>query len=247
MNNGHAQSILLEADEDPAAPEDGPWMPRARYGFTLVNHSGVMIVARNSGIDSVADLPGKKVNLGVEGSHTRRIWDEVLEANGLSTSDLGGIVNATRDDDLRALCEGEIDVYLSLVGLIPPALVQTGARCGARVVSLEDDGGPAELYGNGRVSRSLDFGVSLVFHEKVPNYVTCNMARVLHEHPQLLLLQHLALAEPDEDDMLIRDMGLPLHPGIEQYRQEGTCPTMPKVSGVLDLSPFDGTATSSED
>jgi len=250
MNSGHAQSILVRADVQPEETSEIPPMPRARFGVSLVSHPGVMIVARNSGIHSIADLPGKRVNLGVVGSETRQLWHDLLAANGLSEEDLKGVISATPDDNLRALCEGEIDVFLSLIGLVSPALIQTGERCGARVVSFEEDGAPAgkedqhtafeEKTGNDAATTKdalsiFDIEVSLLFHEQVPDYVTCHIARVLNEHPQLLLAQHLEISGPDRPEVLNLDEVLSLHPGVKEYRQQGTCPPPPKKPDRLPM------------
>ncbi|POF30626.1 TAXI family TRAP transporter solute-binding subunit [Roseibium marinum] len=243
MNSGKAQSILVEAGLDLDLTHDFSPMPRTRYGLSLISHPGVMIVARNSGIDSIADLPGKRVNLGIEGSETRRLWHALLEANNLSPDDLEEVITATADDDLRALCEGEIDVFLSLVGLVSPALIQTGSRCGARVVSFDvemetnESGiqpGVSELNDNPDIAEVdqeppvvLDIEVALLFHEEVPNYVTCHIAKALFEHPQLVLLQHLELANPGEEEMFDFGQVLAFHPGVAQYLLKRTCAEVP--------------------
>ncbi|MDP5218856.1 TAXI family TRAP transporter solute-binding subunit [Ruegeria sp. 2205SS24-7] len=243
MNGGQAQSILVRGDAEAGYSEDASMIPRARFGTALINHAGVMVVARNSGIDSIADLRGKRINLGVEGSTTRQLWQNLLAANGLSSADLGEVRNATRDDNLRSLCSGEIDAFLSLIGLISPALIETAARCGARVVSFEEDdqiAGVVEPFdpeaGTDTAATQLeipgafDFEVSLLFHEELPAYVTCHLTRVLFGNPQILLAQHLALSIQDPAEMLAADHEMPLHPGVEQYLKERNCAEVPTVS-----------------
>lgn len=243
MNSGKAQSILVEAGLDLELMHELAPMPRTRYGLSLISHPGVMIVARNSGINSIADLPGKRINLGIEGSETRRLWHALLDANGLSPDDMQEVITATADDDLRALCEGEIDVFLSLVGLVSPALIQTGSRCGARVVSFDvdtetDDSGLEPLDSefsdtsdilevDQEPSVLLDIEVALLFHEELPNYVTCHIAKALFEHPQLVLLQHLELANPGEEKMFDFGQVMDFHPGVAQYLLERRCAAVP--------------------
>ena len=238
MQGGQAQSILVPANTNFLDHDDFPPTLDIRFGFALVSHPGVMIVARHSGINSIADLPGKRINLGIEGSETHRLWSALLENAGLSMTQFKGLSNADGDDDLRALCAGEIDAYLSLVGRISPALIQTGERCGARVVSLEDDGTLA-LYDDQsglqqetdsdvlsaplKAPGSFDFAVYLLFHEQIPAYVTCHLAQIIYESPQLMLAEHLQVIDDDWQGTLEFD-NVALHPGVELYAQDRACP-----------------------
>lgn len=89
--------------------EAGPF-PELRAVMTLHGESVVVLARQGAGIDSLADLKGKRVNLGRPGSFQRNMAEIVLEAAGLSEGELSPAVELDLAEQAGELCEGNIDV-----------------------------------------------------------------------------------------------------------------------------------------
>jgi NitT/TauT family transport system substrate-binding protein len=69
----------------------------------------MLLAGAKSGINSPADLKGKKVAILAKGSSTEYWLDLVLQKAGLTQADLGGVVNLTYPDTVNALKTGAVD------------------------------------------------------------------------------------------------------------------------------------------
>lgn len=76
----------------------------------------VQLIARgNSGIASIADLRGKRVALGPEGSGSRANALALLAANGVPVDALGAAVAAPLPEALKALGDGTLDAVFATI------------------------------------------------------------------------------------------------------------------------------------
>ena len=97
-----------------------------------------VIVAAGSPIGSLADLRGKRVEIGLPGSGTRIDALALLRAAGLGTGDLGGTTELGLTGGLDALTAGGVDAVIATVSA-PSRAVQAQAAIGAiRLVPLAE-------------------------------------------------------------------------------------------------------------
>lgn len=91
-----------------------------------------VVTRRGSGIGGIADLAGRRVDLGPLASGTRRNALAVLEAHGLALSDLAAAGQSGPGPALAALRSGEVDAVFLTMGaparLIGDALIGGDAR-----------------------------------------------------------------------------------------------------------------------
>lgn len=83
--------------------------PELRAVMSLHGEAVVVLARQGSGIETLADLKGKRVNLGRPGSFQRAMAEIVLEAAGMSEGDLSPAVELDLAEEATALCEGNID------------------------------------------------------------------------------------------------------------------------------------------
>lgn len=97
----------------------------------------VLVLARaNSGIATLADLKGKRVNMGRPGSFQRSMAEFVIEAAGLSEGDMAPVVELDLAEQAPALCEGNIDVAF-FTGIHPMAEATAAVdECNATLVPV---------------------------------------------------------------------------------------------------------------
>jgi uncharacterized protein len=95
-----------------------------------------LVALADSGINSVADLKGKRVSLDEPGSGTRVDALLILEANGLSESDLTPESlkgNAAAD----ALRNGKIDAFFAVAGYPTGAIVELASSVDIKLIPID--------------------------------------------------------------------------------------------------------------
>lgn len=85
-----------------------------------------LIVGKNSGIETLADLKGKRIAFSA-GSNDHKLILKFLEAANLTTADVT-LVNLASADNIPALAKGEIDAFLGQEPNIDNILEQTGGK-----------------------------------------------------------------------------------------------------------------------
>ncbi|MBB5516322.1 hypothetical protein FHS89_002348 [Rubricella aquisinus] len=240
MNEGRAQAVMVQTDTNYYAANGTRPMPAARSGASLYNETAVLVVSKASGITSITDLPGKRVNLGPEGSGTRSLWMDALKANDIALSDLGEVFGATQDSNVLALCDGSIDAFASWIGHPSPFIQSAVSRCDAQILGMWSDGTaslvdsqeflfpqtiPANTYTNqSQDVASYGFKASLVFHRDTPDYIVCNTVRAVALNADLFREQHPALSNFDPSEMFAQGNALEFHNGVKIFLASQNCP-----------------------
>ncbi|MGE5546957.1 MAG: TAXI family TRAP transporter solute-binding subunit [Solirubrobacterales bacterium] len=129
-----AATLALAGDE--GFKEQGPFAD-LRAVMSLHGEQVVVLARQGSNIKDLADLKGKRVNLGRPGSFQRSMADTVLEAAGLSEGDLAPVVELDLGDQTPQLCEGNIDAAF-YTGIHPMEEVATALEeCEAQAVPIK--------------------------------------------------------------------------------------------------------------
>jgi len=236
MNEGRAQSIIVQSDTNYFAAIGQRPILGGRSALSLHDEIGVLVVRPDSDIERFEDIRGKRVNLGPEGSGTRLLWTQMLDLHGIGLSDLRRHYAATQDSNVLALCEGSIDAFAAWIGHPSELIKQAVDRCDARVVgiwspevaALVADTDylfeltlPAGSYRNQlQAVQSYGFKASLVVHEELPAHVVYHLVKALVENVELFRAQHPALAGVVSYDFFAKGNSLPFHRGAERYYRE---------------------------
>ena len=97
-----------------------------------------IVVKADSGINSVADLKGKRVSVGAAGSGTETIANRTFEAYGM---DAGKDIDRQRlgaQDSANALRDGKIDAFFFSGGLPVPAILDISTSMKIKMLDLSD-------------------------------------------------------------------------------------------------------------
>lgn len=116
-------------------------------------HGEVVAVAvrQGAGIESLADLKGKRVNLGRSGSFQRSMAELVLEAAGIGAADISPM-ELDLGEQGGELCEGNIDAAI-FSGIHPmPELANVIDECNAVLLPLKGKSVDALLKRDGWLS-----------------------------------------------------------------------------------------------
>lgn len=206
-----------------------------RSVFSLHPEIVTLVAADDSGIRTVADLAGKRVNIGSPGSGQRGNAEDVLRAAGLSIDDLQAETFKI-GECASMLQDGRIDAYFYTVGHPNGSLLE--ATNGSRKVRFVPITGmeallkerpyyvvaklPVESYPkavqDGEVV-SIGMGTTFNTRADVAEDVVYQVVKAVFTDFENFQKQHPALGGLSKEGML-KGLNAPLHPGAEKYYKE---------------------------
>ena len=194
-----------------------------------------LVALAGSGIDSVADLAGKRVSLDEPGSGTYVDANLILEANGLSSDDVtaealkGGAA-------AEALRNGKIDAFFVVAGYPTGSLVELASATDIKLVPIAGAGADAltKKYGffaSSDIPEGTNEGVATTTTVAVgaqwftsasqDEELIYNITKALwnDESRKLLDVGH-AKGKTITPDTALNGVGVPLHAGAERFYRE---------------------------
>ena len=133
LHGGDAQFALVQSDIAAAAFAGrgrfgGAAQPELRAVASLFPEPVQLVVRASGPIKTVADLKGKRVDLGLEGSGARANALAILAANGVALETLAGSTGNTLPDAAAFLATDKIDALFTTVHAPARALQAVAAR-----------------------------------------------------------------------------------------------------------------------
>ncbi len=110
---------------------------KVRYLFALHPEQFTVLARRESGIEKLADLVGRKLSVGEQDSGTRSTIFDILAAAGLDKTSFEKAIEFSSTMYRDALCEGKVDAVLH-VGANPQAAIRDPINdCGAYLLPVD--------------------------------------------------------------------------------------------------------------
>ena len=206
-----------------------------RAVFSVHPEPVTVIASDASGINTLTDVKGKRMNIGNPGSGTRGTWEVIEEAMGWSRSDLKLAAEMKSAETGQAVWDGKIDAYFWLVGH-PSALTQESlASCDAHLVNVEGpaidklvaDNSfyrtatiPAGMYNNKEDIRTFGVGATFVSSADVPADTVYIVVKAVFENFDQFKKLHPAFANLKPEEMIKDSLSAPLHDGAVRYYKE---------------------------
>jgi len=207
-----------------------------RAVFALHPEPVTVVVRKESGVNSFADLKGKKFNVGNPGSGTRATLDELIGAMGWSLSAFALASELKADEHGPALCDGKIDGFFYLVGH-PSANIQDPTTvCGAKLVSVTGPAVdklvaanayyahatiPGGLYpGNPQDTKTYGVLATVVSSSKVPAATVYAVVKAVFDNFDEFKKLHPAFQVLKPENMIKDGLSAPLHDGAVRYYKE---------------------------
>jgi TRAP transporter TAXI family solute receptor len=193
-----------------------------------------IVAAKESGINTLEDLKGKRVSVGAPRSGTELNARAILAAAGLSYDDLGAVEYLPFAESVELIKNQQLDATLQSAGLgvasirdlattndivvvpIPPEIVEkVGAPYQAATI-------PADTYRGQTADVPTAAVVNyLVTHDGVPEETVYQMTKSLFDNKDALVAAHAA-ANDIALETAATGSPVPLHPGAERfYREQG--------------------------
>ena len=194
-----------------------------------------LVALADSGINSVADLKGKRVSLDEPGSGTYVDANLIMEANGLSVDDVtaealkGGAAS-------EALRNGKIDAFFVVAGYPTGSLVELASAAKIKLVPIAGDAAkalsekygffglsdiPAGTYEGVDATETVAVGAQWFTSAKEDEELIYNITKALwNEKSRKLLDVGHAKGKTITTDSALNGIGVPLHAGAERFYKE---------------------------
>ncbi len=194
-----------------------------------------LVVARDSAIETVSDLEGKRVSLGELRSGTLVDAQIILRAYGLTKRDVQAVYlrPGLASDMLR---DGRLDAFFLVAGHPVTAVSALAEQADVRLVPLAgkpvetlrrsypfltESVIPAGVYRGVEATPTLSVGAQFVVSAEVDSDLVYGITQALW-HPNTLGL--LARNHPEgkriKPELALEGIAIPLHPGAERYYRD---------------------------
>lgn len=194
-----------------------------------------IVVRADSGIESVADLAGKKLSVGLRGYTGEQMARHVLQVHGLSYDDVDEVNYVGYTDSVALFKDGHIDCFM--VGTTVPAgvvmdvaaarnikLLSIGAEALAALRAINSQYVPREIKPGtydkqDQAIKTFGTWTHLMANRRVPDAVAYQVAKAIAANKDSMKSIVKAL-DGVTMDILASDVGVPFHPGAAQFYQE---------------------------
>jgi TRAP transporter TAXI family solute receptor len=193
------------------------------------------VVREESGIDSIADLKGKKVSVGAPGSGTEANARQLLETYGLEYKDLGQVQYLSFAESAEAFKDRHIDAFFVTAGIPNAGIQDTATMHKIKVLSVTDEMFkklhskygfygqatiPADCYINQtELVQTVAVQAVLIARRDLDTDVVYKMTAALLDNLPELATSHAKGKEISLEGALT-GVSTPLHPGAEKYFKE---------------------------
>ena len=236
LDFGVAQSDWQFHATNGSSKWEGKQQTDLRAVFSVHPEPFQIIVGADSGINSWADLKGKRVNIGNPGSGQRGTMEVLMKAHGTTADDFKIATELTSSEQSKALCDGKIDAYGYTVGVPNAGVAIATDGCDARIINLNSSVEAGLVNANpyyafatipaGTYKTSSEdvttFGVkaSFVSSAKVDADVVYELVRAVFENLDDFRKLHPAFAHLTPAMMIKDGLSAPLHEGAARYYKE---------------------------
>jgi len=195
------------------------------------------VVTKSSGIKSLADVKGKKLNVDIPGSGTRMTTDIVLEAFGIKHSDLALANELKSSEGPTMLKDNKIDGYFGVFGHPTANIKDASNSVDVDLVAI--DGKPIDdlvakysYYAKGIISGTFYKGVEhdtpsigvkavLVTKDTISDKVVYTLTKTILDNFEAFKKLHPAYKTITKESLL-DGLAVPQHPGaIKAFKEAG--------------------------
>ncbi len=207
-----------------------------RAVFSVHGEPFTLVARADSGIKTLDDLVGKRVNIGNQGSGQRGTMEVLMKAKGWDKSTFKLASELKGSEQSKALCDNKLDAMIYVVGHPSGAMKEATTTCdsvlintdGPVVDKLVKDNSyykyttiPGGMY-RGNPDDIKTFGVAATFvtSSKVPEKVIYTVVKSVFENFDAFKKLHPAFANLTKEDMIHNGNSAPLHKGALKYYKE---------------------------
>ncbi|MFA9555877.1 TAXI family TRAP transporter solute-binding subunit [Evansella sp. AB-rgal1] len=205
------------------------------FGFMGHIYPEVMqiVAPADADVETIADLRGKRVNIGPPGSGTQAAAKLILEAYGIEDGDYE-VYEEGFGDAAGRVQDGQLDASFGLLGLPAGSIEQLAQQRDIKLISITDEGMdyitsnsgyeayeiPADSYEfmDGPVIALTAYAILVGSTDLIDEDLGYAITKALFENSGQIT--HDQGAHLTKENALLGSEGLPMHPGAERYFRE---------------------------
>ncbi|CBV43588.1 TAXI family TRAP transporter solute-binding subunit [Halomonas elongata] len=236
LNMGVAQSDVQYQAYNGTGNFEGDAYKDLRAVFRVHGEPLTLLARADSGVETLDDLEGKRVNIGNPGSGQRNTMEVVMDAKGWTEDTFSLASELDAAEMASALADNNIDVMAYVVGHPNGAIQEATTTVDSKLIPLNDETIqglveeypyysmstiPGGLY-KGNPDDVETFGVAATFvssAETDPDVVYQTVKAVFDNFDRFKKL-HPAFANLEPEDMVSEGLSAPLHEGAARYYRE---------------------------
>ncbi|CAM3313476.1 TAXI family TRAP transporter solute-binding subunit [Paracoccus nototheniae] len=236
MTMGVAQSDWQYHAYNGSSDYEGDPFEDLRAVFAVHPEPFTVVARADSGVETFADLAGKRVNVGNPGSGSRGTFEVVLDAMGMSMDDFALSSELRPAEQSAALGDNQVDAISYTVGH-PNGSIQEATSVVAS--TMVDVAGPeidalieanpfyakaiipGGMYaGNDEDTETFGVKATMVTSATVPDDTVYAVVKAVFDNFDRFKGLHPAFATLEPEEMIADGNSAPLHPGAERYYRE---------------------------
>jgi len=207
---------------------------RIREIVALADNPLTIIVRSDSGIQSITDLKGKRLNVTPRGYTSETLARAVLKAYGMSYKDLKKVEYASNQDAIMLLKDNHIDAMVLMSGRYSSYVFDLTSSRPIGIIPLDNEKMsamvkenpglvkykvPADMYKLGGDIPTITGWLHLVAGEDMKEDLVYNITKILVENIDVLRDFSKGTRDLTPAEMAT-DLGIPFHSGALKYYKE---------------------------
>ena len=240
INMGVAQSDWQYHAYNGTAPDTFPdgKFEGLRAVFSIHPEPMTVVARADSGITSIEDLKGKRVNIGDPGSGARATFEVFMKEMGWTKNDFALASELKSAEQAAALCDDKVDAIVFTVGHPAGTIKEATTSCDSKLISIDNAASekliadnpfyaeaviPGGMYtGTDDDTKTFGVGATFVTSTDTSDEVVYEMTKAVFENFRRFKKMHPAFANLEEKNMIKNNLSAPLHPGaIKYYKERG--------------------------
>ncbi|MDI5934463.1 TAXI family TRAP transporter solute-binding subunit [Halomonas kalidii] len=236
LDMGVAQSDVQYQAYNGTGNFEGEPYEDLRAVFKIHGEPLTVLARADSGIESLGDLEGKRVNIGNPGSGQRNTMEVVMGAMGWDKSSFSRAEELEAAEQAAALSDNNIDAMVYVVGHPNGSIQEATTTVDSRLVPIEGEEIdalieeypyyskaviPGGLYeGNDEDVNTFGVSATLVSSASVDEDVVYEAVKTVFENFDRFKRLHPAFENLNEEEMISQGLSAPLHDGAKRYYVE---------------------------
>ncbi len=204
--------------------------------FSVHGEPFTLVARRDSGIRSLADLEGRRVNLGNPGSGQRATMQVVMDTMGWTPKSFALAGELPASQQSLALCHGRIEAMVYVVGHPNKSIAKATDLCDAVIVKVEGSQIdhlvasnpyysfmtiPGGIYnGNDEPVRTFGVRATVVVAEDMDDDTAYAIVKAVFDNIDKFRRMYPAFEQLDPKSMVSEGLTAPLHDGAKRYYRE---------------------------
>lgn len=214
---------------------DGPYT-ELRSLFSVHREIFTIVTGKDSGIKTLDDLSGKRINIGDHGSGHRQNFRELMRFKNWSDGDFAALTAMPSSQHALALCSSRVDAFVYTVGHPNASIMEATSLCGARLLNIDSRRivdflktypfykpaiiGSGTYVGQSNDVASFGLAATVVSTESYSEDKVYELVRAVFESFPSVQSAHPSFGDLSEKRMITQHLTAPLHKGAIRYYKE---------------------------